>query len=59
MYIYIERERENLEGWYLWACSQHSNGDTDIENRLVAKGGREEGEGEMNGEGSLEAHILT
>ena len=28
--------------------SQSSNGDTDIENRLMNKGGGKEGEGEMN-----------
>ena len=35
------------------------NGDPDIENRLMDKGGREEGEGEMNRESSMEAYILT
>ena len=29
------------------------------ENRLMDKGGREEGEGEMNRESSMEAYILT
>ena len=37
---------------------QSSNGDADIENRLMDKGGREEGEGEMNRESSMETHIL-
>ena len=38
---------------------QSSSGDTDIENRLMDKGGGEEGEGEMNGESSMEAYTLT
>jgi len=29
----------NLEGWYWWICWQSSNGDTDIENRLMEKDG--------------------
>ena len=32
--------------------------DKDIENRLTDKGWGEEGEGEMNGESSVEAHTL-
>ena len=39
----------NLEGWYWWTCSQSSNGDADIENILMDKGGGEEGEGVLNG----------
>ena len=31
-----------------------SNGDADIENRLTDKGGEQEGEGEMNGESSMD-----
>ena len=31
----------------------------DIEKRFVVKGGKEEGEGEMNGESSMEAYTLT
>ena len=30
----------------------------DIEKRFVVKGGKEEGEGEMNGESSMEAYTL-
>lgn len=33
-----------------------SNGDAGIENRLVDKGRREAGEGEMDGESSMEAY---
>ena len=36
-----------------------SNGDADIENRLTDKGGEQEGEGEMNGESSMDACIPT
>ena len=38
---------------------QSSDGDTDIENRLMDKGGGEEGEGEMNGESSMDAYTLS
>jgi len=38
---------------------QGSSGDADIENRLMDKGRGEEGEGEMNGESSMEAYTLT
>ena len=37
---------------------QASNGDTDIEARLMDKGAGKEGEGEANGEGSTEASTL-
>ena len=37
---------------------QRAATETDIENRLVEKGGGEEGEGEMNGESSMEAYTL-
>jgi len=47
---YINAYIWNLEGWYWWICSQSSNGDADIENRLMGKSGREEGEDEINGE---------
>ena len=36
-----------------------SNGDADIENRLTDKGGEQEGEGEMNGESSMDACAPT
>ena len=39
--------------------SQSSNGDTDIENRLMDKGGGNEGEGETNEENSMDAYTLT
>ena len=38
---------------------QGNNGDTDIENRLMDKSRGEEGESEMNREGSMEAYTLT
>ena len=37
---------------------QHSNGDRDEENRLMDKGCRKEGEGELNGESSMEAYTF-
>ena len=49
----------DLEGWYWWICSQSSNGDADLENRLRGEGGGEEGEGEKNGESSMEVYTLT
>ena len=41
--------------------SQGINGDADIENRFMDKGGREEreAEAEMNGESSMETYTLT
>ena len=39
--------------------SQSSNGDSDTENRLMDKGGEEEGEGEINGESSIEVNTST
>ena len=56
---YINAYIWNLEGWYGWICSQSSNGDADIENRLMDKGGGEGGEGEMNGKSSMDAYTLT
>jgi len=37
---------------------QGSNRDADTENRLTDKGRGEEGQGEMNGESSMEAYIF-
>ena len=37
---------------------QGSNGDADIENRLMDPGSGEEGESGMNGENSMEIHNL-
>ena len=37
---------------------QGSNGGADIENRLTDKGRGKEGEGEINGESSVEAYTL-
>ena len=55
---YIQPFVWNLEGSYWWICSQNSNGDTDIENRLRDKGRGEEGESERNGESSMDAYTL-
>ena len=38
---------------------QSSNGDTDVENRLMDKSWGEEGEDEMDGESSMEAYTLA
>ena len=37
---------------------QASNGDTDIEARLMDKGAGKEGEGEANGESNMETYML-
>ena len=37
----------NLERWYWWIYLQGSNGETDVENRLMDIGGGEEWQGEM------------
>ena len=57
--LYINTYIWNLEGWYWRICLQSSIGDTDIENRLTDKGRGEEGEGEINGESSMDAYTLT
>ena len=46
----------NLERWYQKIYFQGSNGDTDIENRLIDIGRRGE-EGEMCGESNMETYI--
>ena len=43
---YINAYVLNLERWYWWTSLQGSNGDTDIEKRLVDSSG--DGEGETN-----------
>ena len=55
---YINTYIWNLERWYWWAYSQSSNGDADIENRLMDKGRRKEKEGEMNGGGRMESYTI-
>ena len=57
--IYINTHIWNLEGWYWWIYVQSSNGDTDMENRLMDKGRGEEEEGEINGDSSMDAYTLT
>ena len=54
MHIYMESRKMVL-------YSQGINGDADIENRFMDKGGREEreAEAEMNGESSMETYTLT
>ena len=37
---------------------QSSNGDADIKDRLMDKGGGEEGQGKMNGESRVETYTL-
>ena len=56
---YANVSRRNLEGWYWRIYSQSSNGDADIENTLMDKGGGEEEEGQINGESSMDAYTLT
>ena len=46
----------NLEEWYRWTYLQGSNGDTDIQNRLVDTVG--EGEGGMNWENNMQTYTL-
>jgi len=48
----------NLERWYLLTYFQGSNGDTDIQNRLMDIGWREEGDLGMNGETNRIAYTL-
>ena len=55
---YINTYIWNLEGWYWWICSQSSNGDANIEKRLIDKDGGEEREGDINGESSMDAYAL-
>ena len=38
---------------------KHSNGDTEKKNKFMDKGCRKEGEGESNGESSMEAYTLS
>ena len=55
---YINTDIWDLERWYWWIDLQVSNGETDIENRLMDMGwGREVGEGEMYGESNMETCI--
>ena len=55
---YINTYTWNLERWFWWTYFQGSNADADIENKLMDKWAREEGEGETNGESSMETYIL-
>ena len=45
--------------WYRWTYSQDSNGDADIDSRLMDQGWGEEREGEMNGESSMDTYTLS
>ena len=38
---------------------QNNSGGRDIENRFIGKAGGEEGDGEINGENSMNAYTLT
>ena len=55
---YINAYIWSLERWYWWIYLQGNNGDADIENKLMDKGGGEEGKDKMNGESSMEAYTL-
>ena len=55
---YINTYIWNIEIWYWWTYLQGSNGDTDIENRFMDMGYREEGESGMCGESNMETYIL-
>ena len=54
--LYINAYVWNLEKWYWWTYLQGSNGDTDIQNRLVDTVG--EGEGGMNWENNMQTYTL-
>ena len=56
--LYISVYVWNLERWYWWIYLQDSSADADIENSLMDKSRGENGEGEMNGESSMEAYTL-
>ena len=55
--LYINTCIWNFQGWYRWIHLQSSNGDADLENRLVDTFG--EGEVGMNSESSIETYTLT
>ena len=46
----------NLKRWYWWINFEGSSGKTDIENRPIDTGGREEGEGEVYGESNMKIY---
>ena len=54
---YILTHLYGLERWYWWIYFQGSNGDTDIENRLMDTGRGEEGEEGMYGESNTAPKI--
>ena len=54
--LYINAYIWNLERWYLWTYLQGSNGDTDIDSRLVDTGG---GVGRKVRMGRMESNIYT
>ena len=58
-YIDIDIDIWNLEIWHWWPYLQDSSGDADRENRLMDMEGREEEEGGMDGESSMEAYTTT
>ena len=47
----------NLERLYWWNYFQDSNGDTDIDNRLMDTGGGKEGGGKMHEESIMETYV--
>ena len=56
---YIDAYIWNLERWYRWTCLQGSSGEAGIENSQVDPGQAKERVGGMNGESSMETHILS
>ena len=55
---YINVYLWNIERWYWWTYLQGSNGDKDIENRLMNMSKGEEGEDGLYGESTMETYIL-
>ena len=55
-WLYTNAYIWNLEIWNWWNYVQRSNGDADIENRLMDMGGGQEGEGGMCGESNMETY---
>ena len=54
---YINAYIRNLERWYWWTYQHGSNGEADIEDRLMDTVG--EGEGRTNWESSVETYKLS
>ena len=50
-------QTQQQERWYQRICSQSSNGNTDMENRLMDKGGEEEGDKWREWPGCIYIHV--